>query len=215
MGNLCLKKDEQKKQENQLNKPPLVEVNDEDMVMAKIKVQRDKLNARLKNLEEKEEKFDLEIRSHVANKNKEKALFGIKQKKMVRKYRKQAEMKLNVLEKQISSIEDAQDDIQFTQTLKESNQTLKKLQDQIDLEEIEIAKELDRDGKIVKEELENMLKDEEDEDLMQEINQIEADMVSEGMKDAPKDENEEIKENKEENQPEKQEEERKAEVMLN
>ena len=52
------------------------------------------------------------------------------------------------MEKQIGNIEAAMDDVAFTDALKDSNRALEKLQKEINLEEIEIAKELNAEGQI-------------------------------------------------------------------
>ena len=190
MGNLCFTEEQmsqdrrsdtsQKKAENR-RKNLMTEISESDVVTAKLKIQKDRLEARIENLEEREKKFHEEAMQHARNKNKEKALYAIKQKKMIKEFKEKTRGKMGFIDQQIFNIEQAQDDIDFTKTLKHSNQTLKKLHDEIDLEEIEIAKELDSDGRIMKEELENMLEDEDDEDLFDEINKIEAKMVGDNL----------------------------------
>jgi predicted metal-dependent peptidase len=69
-----------------------------------------------------------------------------------------------------------QDDAQFTKTLAASNKVLTDLRDEIDLEEIETAKALNQEFDMQRGEMNEMLADDEDDDLMDEINQMEAAM---------------------------------------
>ena len=47
--------------------------------------------------------------------------------------------RLDLMDRQVESIEQASDDVQFTQVLKHSNQVIKELHDQIDYDEIRVA----------------------------------------------------------------------------
>jgi hypothetical protein len=69
-----------------------------------------------------------------------------------------------------------QDDAQFTKTLAASNKVLTDLKNEIDLEEIETAKALNQEFVMQRDEFNEMLVDDEDDNLMDEINQMEAAM---------------------------------------
>lgn len=71
------------------------------------------------------------------------------------------------------------DDVEFTNSLKQSNKVLAKLNEEIDLEEIRIAKDLQEEGKIRSQELNDLLDEDEDEDLIKELNEIEAGIMKE------------------------------------
>jgi hypothetical protein len=69
-----------------------------------------------------------------------------------------------------------QDDAQFTKTIAASNKVLTDLKNDIDLEEIETAKALNQEFDMQRGEMNEMLADDEDDNLMDEINQMEAAM---------------------------------------
>ena len=72
------------------------------------------------------------------------------------------------------------DDVKFTQVVKESNRALENLSKQIDTDEIRIAKELQEEGKMRREEIEAMLDDgEDDEAIKEELDLIERGMLEE------------------------------------
>ena len=71
------------------------------------------------------------------------------------------------------------DDVAFTKVLKESNNALTKLNEEIDMEEISIAKDLQMEGKLRQEELDALLDDSDDEDLKEELAKIEGTMMQE------------------------------------
>ena len=120
--------------------------------------------------------------------------------------------KFNFIDKQTKNIENVQDDITFTDLVKESNQTIQKLNEQIDLEAIETAKALEKERKLQTAEMNAELEDEEfDDDIEDEINKLEADMLSNNMQkfDASNkpvhNENLELSEQKNANQKQKKE----------
>lgn len=82
---------------------------------------------------------------------------------------------MDFIDRQIGSIEQAQDDVAFTKALAESNRALEKLHQEIDIEEIEQAKELQMEGKMRSDELAALLDDDDDE-LKEELDRIEAEM---------------------------------------
>ena len=158
-------------------------LEDSEIVIAKLKIQKDRLDARLKKFEDEEYNLDEKIKNHLRNKQKDRALFCVKKKKNIKEFKKKTFQKFDFIDSQIRKVEEAQDDIEFTQTLKHTNQVLKELHEQIDLEEINIAKELQEEGQIKRNMLESML-DDGDQDLENEINQIEAQMMQENFDQA-------------------------------
>ena len=77
------------------------------------------------------------------------------------------------MDRQVDSIEQASDDVLFTQVLKHSNKVIQELHEQIDYDEITIAKQLQQEGKMRNDEL-NQLLDDDDDDLREELEKIEA-----------------------------------------
>ena len=96
---------------------------------------------------------------------------------MTKQYQKDARTKVNFIESQIANIENTLDDVKFTQVVKESNRAIENLSKQIDTDEIRIAKELQEEGKMRREEIEAMLEDDEDDQAIKE----ELDLIERGM----------------------------------
>ena len=161
---------------------PKVSVNDKDMAVAKVMILRDRASNKIKQTYKDEDKLKRQAMELSKQGKKEEALFKVKQVKRLRESRAKLTTQVEFMEKQIGNIEAAMDDVAFTDALKDSNRALEKLQKEINLEEIEIAKELNAEGQIQRNELMEMLQDddEDDQDLMKEINAIEAQMLKEG-----------------------------------
>lgn len=191
MGNLCFKNEEINASSEMQNDKPnfttrkklMTTLKESDIVIAKLKIQKDRLETRISNLEKKEQGFHKEALKHARNKDKERALYAIRQRKRIKDFKEQTRTKMEFIDKQIFNIEQAEDDVEFTNTLKQSNQALKKLHEEIDTEEIEIAKELQEEGRILKEDLEDMLREDNDDELLEELNIIEARMVDDNFDD--------------------------------
>ena len=155
-------------------------VHEEEMVIAKMKIQADRLETRVKKLEKEEAVIQDKIKLLVRNQKKEEAYFLLRKLKMTKDHCKSARNKIQFIEGQISGIENAMDDAKFAQTLGESNRAIEKLNKEIDLEEIRIAKELQAEGKLRREEIDELLNDEaENDEIRDELNQIEAGMIEE------------------------------------
>ena len=157
-------------------------VEEHDIVIAKLKIQNDRLDDRLKKLEKEEQDLHSEAMEFAKNKNKDRAIYCIGKIKRIRKYKKKTFERKQFIEKKTEEVENAQDDIEFTKVVNESNKVMKNLIDQINLEEIEIAKDLQKEGKMKKDELMELLED-DDQDLENEINNIEKEMIEQNFKE--------------------------------
>ena len=183
MGNVCSTQPEQKAQlsreekERQKKKSKLVEIDQKEIVLAKLMVQRDRFEAKITKQDEKEKYLKEEALQQARNNKREEAHYTLKKIKRVRTFRKNLRNKLEFIDKQVDNIENAMDDVSFTKTVAESNRVLEKLNEEIDMEEIVIAKELEQEGKMRREELDALLDDSDDEDLRDELNQIEAQIL--------------------------------------
>ena len=127
---------------------PKVSVNDKDMAVAKVMVLRDRASNKIKQTYKDEEKLKRQAMELSKAGKKEEALFKVRQVKRIRESRTKLNTQVEFMEKQIGNIESAMDDVAFTDALKDSNRALEKLQKEINLEEIEIAKELNAEGQI-------------------------------------------------------------------
>ena len=183
MGNVCSSNEDQKhattekQRQKEKKKSHLVEIDQKEIVLARLMVQRDRFEAKITKQDEKEAILKQEALQQARNNKREEAHYTLKKIKRVRSFRKNLRNKLEFIDKQVDNIENAMDDVSFTNTVKESNRVLEKLNKEIDMEEIVIAKELEQEGKLRREELDQLLDDSDDEDLREELNQIEAQLV--------------------------------------
>jgi len=229
MGGLCFKAEKREKQASyqpqpQPNRNRQVTVREEELVIAKLKIQADRLESRLKRLEGEEEKIQARVKALVGEGKKEEAFFWLRKLKSTKGYAKDARTKVGFVEGQIAAIENTLDDVQFAQTVKESNKAIESLSRQIDMDELRLAKELQEEGRLRREEIDSLLDDGEDlQDLKQEVDLIEKGMVEEAFRladqSAAKDRAEAVKEKEKEKVKEKkyreQHEDEKREAMLN
>lgn len=182
MGNVCSDNKEaerrrEEEKEREKKKSHLVEIDQKEIVLAKLMVQRDRFEGKIREQDSKEEMLKRLALEQAQEKRKEEALYTLKKIKRVKQFRKNLRNKLDFIDRQVDNIENAMDDVSFTNTLKESNKVLDQLNKEIDMEEIVIAKELQEEGKMRREELDALLEDEDDDELRDELNQIEAQIL--------------------------------------
>ena len=178
MGACHSGKNYSKKKEQE--KPPnrMVTINNEEIVIAKLKVQRDRMEARIKKLDKEEKHFRDKALNLAKSGRKDEAIYACRQKKRCKEYKKKAYQRMDFIDRQIGNIESTMDDVAFTKVLAESNRTIEKLNKEIDMEEIRIAQELEVEGKMRREELDQLL-DDDDDDIKNELDRIEAQMLQE------------------------------------
>merc|ERR1711976_168468 len=138
MGALCGKEDKEEQkndvsQKKDQKKVEYVIAKDQDATLLKLKMCRDKLSSRVKTLEKEEQKFEEKIKDAIRAGNKSKAKFLLQRKKNVKEQLTNYQGKFNFIDKQTANVEQAQDDVAFTDLVRESNQTIQKLNEQIDL----------------------------------------------------------------------------------
>ena len=188
MGGFCFKAENvetKATEEKPVTKNRKVTVREEEMVIAKLKIQSDRLEDRIKKLEKEHDKINQKIKGLISEKKKEEAYFYLKKLKLTKEHISSSRNRQGFIENQITNIENTLDDAKFADVLKDSNRAIEKLNKEIDMEEIRIAKELQEEGKMRREELEEMLKDgEEDEEIKNELNKIEKGMLEDNFAEA-------------------------------
>ena len=153
-------------------------VKESDVVTYKLKIQRDRMDGRMKELQKKEKDLTEKIRVNLNAGNKDQAKFELSKRKMVHTQFLDYSSRALFIEKQINQVERMQDDADFTKTLAASNKVLADLKKEIDMEEIETANELNREFAMDREEMNANMEDGEDDELMEEINAMEAAMMN-------------------------------------
>lgn len=187
MGNVCsdnnaeTERRKREEREREKKKSHLVEVDQKEIVLAKLMVQRDRFEGKIREQDSKEEMLKRLALEQAQENRREEARYTLMKIKRVKQFRKNLRNKLEFIDRQVDNIENAIDDVSFTNTLKDSNRVLDQLNKEIDMEEISIAKELQEEGKMRAEELDALLEDEDDDELRDELNQIEAQILGDGL----------------------------------
>lgn len=118
-------------------------VLEQDRVILRLKAHRDKIRDQKRALEKNSNKAHDEAKSYIQNKQKERALFALKRRKLYENMLHDVENQYVLIEKTIIDVESKVQLSQFTQVLKESNDLIKELEATIKLEEIqEIAQDI-------------------------------------------------------------------------
>ena len=151
-----------------------VEVSQTDMVIDRYKIKLDRLETRVKEIEKEEVWITKEIDTMIKEKKKEEAFFHVEQLKKTKGFKRKAQDQILIIEKQLRDLEHREDDQRFKNAVKSSNELLEKLNREIEMDEVLIAKELHRKGKMRKEELNELLTDGEDRELREQVEKIEA-----------------------------------------
>ena|SRR3990167_8750403 len=165
---------------------PKVKVSDHELILAKMKICEDKIDAKLRKLDAQEMGLESKIKAAVHSKKKEEAYFFLKQKKTIKDAKVSTRKRLELLQTQIDSIETMMEEAKFTELIGQGNRAIEALSKDIDLQEIEIAKQLQAEGKLRRDEIDQLLgQDEDNEDLIQELNHIEAQMIKDNFEANP------------------------------
>lgn len=160
-----------------------ITVHDEEIASAKINICIDKIKSHIRGLREKESQVDSKLKELIKAKRKEQAYSCLKKKKNIKMYIKDSENKIGVMERQLLEMEHAKQDSQFTKALQNSNRVIENFNEDIKMEEIALAKELQEESKIRREEIEELLDDNEDDELKKELDLMEAQMLESGLKE--------------------------------
>lgn len=155
---------------------------EEEIIITRLRIHMDKVESRLKDLKREEATIDARIGELVAAKKKEEAIHCLRKKKAIKDMIKDNVNKMTLLDSQIAGIEERVEDLGFASALKQSNQVLERMNQELDLEEVRLAKQLQEEGRMRREELEELLRDEEeDQDIKLQLDAIERDMVQKAL----------------------------------
>jgi Small-conductance mechanosensitive channel len=135
------------KQQQQQQKPVTQvnqsQISEQDKVILKLKAHRDKIRDQKRSLEQNANKAQEEAKVYIQKKQKERALFCLKRKKLYENILQDVENKYVIIEKTIIDVESKVQMVQFTQVLKESNDLIKELEKAIELDKLqEIAQDI-------------------------------------------------------------------------
>ena len=169
MGEICSKpehiiKNDRKRSNNNSNKSSQkssrkVSITQVEIVIFKLTIQKERLISRITNLEKQESELTAKVKFSIQQNLKDQAHYHLKKKKLIRQNCNNYRDKLSFIQENILRVENAESDAQFTDILKDSNRTLLNLSKKIDLEEIETAKMLQKDGQAMRMEMNEMMND--------------------------------------------------------
>ena len=171
----------EKEKNSKPGKSRMDEVSEDERVILKMKIQKDRLTSRAKEMERSQAAADTEIKQLLKDGKKDQAKFKLHKKNMIKDQQKNYRQKENFIDEKIFSIEKAKDDAEFTNVLKDSNEVLKDLMEKIDLEEIETAKMLQEESQMNREQMNEQLQDDEDDEMDEELKRLEAEMLGNGL----------------------------------
>ena len=118
-------------------------INLEERALLDCKICRDNIKKYIKSLEKNSSLKKQKAKEALKNKNRDRAKLYMRQSKMYQEQIKASEGKLEMIETQISQIETAQNQLDVFNVLKQGNNILKKLQEEVNVEKIqEIADDL-------------------------------------------------------------------------
>ena len=183
-------------------------INQEEKALLDCKICRDKIKKYIKSLEKNSSLKKQKAKEALQNKNKDRARLYMRQSKMYQEQIKTAEGQLEMIETQITQIETAQSHRDVFNVLKQGNDILKKLQDEVNVEKMqEISDDLN-ELKEQNDEITQFFKDrgieENDEELDDELNKLIVSVQKEDAKiDLPQANKEIIVENNDANKEKK------------
>ena len=150
-----------------------VTITNNEVITAKIMVQSDRIETRLEGLKKQEKEIDSKIKDLISLKKKDEAYIWLRRKAEVKRRIKDARVKIEFLDKQLSNLENATNDLEFSKVVTESNRLIEKLTSEIDRDEIVLAKQLQDESAARKEEIMAMLEDDDDDEIRNQIDEME------------------------------------------
>ena len=138
----CFQGDEQKNTTNkdsnkQTNNAQAQEVSQRDITVLKLKAVQDRLLAQKKALTNNSDKAQAEAKQHVTNKNKERAMFALKRKKLYDQYLTDTENQYAIVQKSIMDVESAIMTSTYVEVLKNTNDLIKEIESAGHLEQLQ------------------------------------------------------------------------------
>ena len=136
-----------------------------NQVLFKLKNMRDNLEKKMNNLETKEKQTKERVKQCLRLKQRDRAKFYLKGCKLYQNNMKTTEGQLTMIEDQIMNIENAQNSKDTMIALQQGNETLKKLQNEVRVEDLDKVKEDMDEMKDNYNEISDFLKERADEEV--------------------------------------------------
>ncbi|CEF67727.1 Charged multivesicular body protein 6 [Strongyloides ratti] len=165
-------------------------VTSQDQAILDLKIQRDKMKTYIKK-SEKTIAHDKELARELLNKGmKDRALLMLKKKKYLEKMIEKTEKQLDTIQRMVNDIEFATIQSEVVNKLRAGNEALKKMNQMIDLDEIDKIMEETKEGAEFQEEISNMLSgaftQQDEEDLEAELERLTEQDIDEKLVGLPK-----------------------------
>ena len=163
---------------NSNNQRKAVKLNDTENAILQCKTCRDKIKQYIKRLEKRQNSCQEKAKELIRSKERDRARIYLRQKKLHQEQIKTSEGQLEMIENQIKEIESANNLQECMACLKQGNEVLKKLQNNIKIEEWEKVKDDMNELKEKDQEISNYFKeygineDEYDEQVNDELDKL-------------------------------------------
>jgi hypothetical protein len=175
----CLLSTRSQHQTDVVQEKPKSRVNETDQAILRIKLKRDNILSKRNDLQRRLDKNMATIKQLVKEKRKDEAIYYLGKKKLLDQSLKSIADKLSFIETRINKIEEVQDDAEFTNIVSESNQVLQRLMQQVDVEAVREANDLDREVNFNNEEILHIIdQNKNDPEIMDEYEMLGGDKIS-------------------------------------
>ena len=135
----------------------MIDLPEHEIVVSRLFLQVDRIKGRLKKLSTKSTEYNEQIQKYINIGDKEQAYFALSKKKQIEDFIRKHKKEVAFLEKQIDRIEEVGHDVKMTEVIRDSNKVLERMIKEIDIEEVHQAKILQEEGKMRREELDELL----------------------------------------------------------
>uniref|UniRef100_A0A336LT83 CSON015169 protein n=1 Tax=Culicoides sonorensis TaxID=179676 RepID=A0A336LT83_CULSO len=157
-------------------KKTAVKITEQDKAILQLKQQRDKLKQYQKRVENQLESDRLLAKKCLEKGNKDRARLLLRKKKYQEKLLQNADSRLEVIEKMTSDLEFALVEVDVMNTLKVGNEALKKVNEIMDIDEIEKILDETREGVEKQQEIDQLisgaLTEEDEETVLAELDKL-------------------------------------------
>lgn len=135
----------------------LIDIPEHEIIVTRMHISISKINKRLGVLSTKSTEYNEQIQKYINIGDKEQAYFALSKKKQIEDFIRKHKKEVAFLEKQIDRIEEVGHDVKMTEVIRDSNKVLERMIKEIDIEEVHQAKILQEEGKMRREELDELL----------------------------------------------------------
>ena len=149
-------------------------ITESDAILCRLRIPQDKFEAKINQNVKEIESINKKVKDFVAAGNKTQAKYELNKKKIIKENTENLQCKLNLIEKQQNQIKKAVEDESFTKVVSDSNNILEGILRKVKLDEIQYAKELAEETKVMQNQINEQTADDHecDIEIQDELNQL-------------------------------------------